>query len=159
MQINLTKLVENNPKNTGFLYNDFYEDLDFQTATNAFPYNKQTNKLDLQSSQDVNAVLNSFVNIMNTDPGEKLLNPLLGINFKKYLFAPITQMTLLQIAQELTEKVPKQDRRIVLKNVRVTGVPDENTVVISLQIVVPTLNNQVLPIQGRLTENGFTVTS
>jgi phage baseplate assembly protein W len=155
MPINLSSLLKTKKQDNTPLYRDIAGDLSFDANPTIFPFGQARNKTDIKTSLNEYAVLNSFVNIMNTTPGEKLLNPELGINFKKYLFAPITQATLMEIARDLTEKLPQQEPRLRLRNVMVNGIPDQHTILIDLEIIIPSLNNAALPVRGALSENGF----
>lgn len=157
VQINLNNILKSQKKVDTSLYRDLFSDLVFTEVPSNFPITKVASKNDIKTVINQFAVLNSFVNIMNTSPGEKILNPELGINLKKYLFAPITQTILIEIARDITEKLPQQEPRLRTKNVYVQGFPEENLITVDMEIIIPTLNNVSLPIKGHITDHGFSL--
>ena len=81
------------PSNEQYLYKDIKLDLSLGTVRGDLPANKAKNTTDIEDHRDLDAIIQSVKNIFNTTPGQKLLNPFLGVNLSGYLFEPITTQT------------------------------------------------------------------
>ena len=77
--------IEQKSLQDGYLYKDIKFDLDFSRYVKPELYS-QSGPKDLAEIQDGQAVINSVKNILTTTPGQKLLNPLLGLDFRSYLY-------------------------------------------------------------------------
>ena len=55
----------------------------------------------------VEAIKHNIKSLLNTEPGERLLQPTIGVNLKKYLFEPIEEETYLAIEDEIVNKFGK----------------------------------------------------
>tara|TARA_Y100000034_G_scaffold103310_1_gene128750 strand:+ start:134 stop:589 length:456 start_codon:yes stop_codon:yes gene_type:complete len=54
----------------------------------------------------IEAIKNNIRNLVNTHQGERLMQPALGLNLKKYLFEPvISDDTILSLQKDLTETI------------------------------------------------------
>ena len=149
-----TTEVENALK-AGFLYKDIGFDLKPAFTNNVELY-KDSEKKDIAPIYDANAILNSLRNILTTSPGEKLLNPLFGLDLRDYLFEPVTETRAFFLGTDLYDGLVDQVPRIVLDNVSVVAVPDEMTYEITLQISIPSLNINGLSLRGVLNNDGYT---
>ena len=54
------------------------------------------------TSTTIEAVKNNIRNLLNTNQGERLFQPNIGINLRQYLFGQITEDTLLQIQESIS---------------------------------------------------------
>jgi len=139
----------------GYLFKDLKLDLQISAPGSDALHAKSDNK-DLLSDFDVDAVLNSIKNILTTTPGEKLLNPLLGLDFRRFLFEGITESLAFFIGQAILAGLVVQEPRVEVERVFVEGVPDENLYDITLAISIPTLKVYDITLRGVLNNNGFT---
>jgi phage baseplate assembly protein W len=140
----------------GYLYKDLFLDLVPEVY-----YNKQLNKnitlRDVQGSYDLQAIKNSIINIFLTSPGQKILNPLFGLDLRRYLFDPINSSTAYMIKYDIDTKLPEQEPRIELINVEVDAITDAQEYYIAMQINVPSLNAYGITLKSLLNSNGYYV--
>ena len=113
------------------------------------------NNSDIQNIDDIAAIEQSVKNILNTSPGEKLLNPYLGLNLKHFLFDPITKQTGDDIARAIYSGLAQQEPRINVTKVQVVGNVSEESYEITIAIEIPSLNNNRGFITGSLSSDGF----
>lgn len=72
---------------------------------------------DLLKVTDEQAIATSIGNILQTSNYERLFNPALGCNLKKYLFEPIDDITTNNIREEITKSITNFERRCELLDV------------------------------------------
>lgn len=137
-----------------------YKDIRFDIAFDAgivSDLSEKSSSRDLQSLFDVEAVVNSVKNILTTTPGQKLLNPDLGLDFRKFLFENISEDIAFFIGEQILLGLAVQEPRINIEDIEVIGIPDENQYNISMNISIPSLNTFNLNLKGALNNNGFTL--
>jgi len=69
----------------------------------------------------VDAVKNNIKSLLNTNVGERFLQPTLGLNLKKYLFEPITESTNLLIEDEIVGSFRKWLPFVDIKDLKITS--------------------------------------
>lgn len=72
-------------------------DLPFRKSTGEQGYFAST-------STTIEAVKNNIRNLLNTYEGERLMQPILGINLRQYLFNQITEETVISIQNDILDK-------------------------------------------------------
>ena len=139
----------------GFVYSDIHMDLDLE-YTDRSSIGATAEKRDVRMDFDLAAIKNSITNILTTAPGEKILNPPFGLDFRDYLFDPISDTTAELIKARIQEGLRDQEPRIVF-NQEPTVEPDEtnNQYTIELVIGVPFLELSELLFLGLLKFDGF----
>lgn len=67
----------------------------------------------------------NLINLILTDPGEKILNPTFGVGLRRYIFEPDIDQDILQdiIQTQINRNIPY----VTLNNVTVQNDPDKNT--------------------------------
>lgn len=140
-----------------FRYKDIKLDIQIGDVRNSRIGNVATNTVDIQSLNDFDSVKQSINNIFNTTPGEKLLNPYLGINLKQYLFYPVNETTGKLIAETILRGLIKQEPRVRVDKVQIVGYPDEQEFQITLALRLPNLNNKRTTFNGILNTDGITL--
>lgn len=139
---------------SGALYRDLLLDLKVN-----YTQNKQLEKRreikDLQRSEDIGAVKNSLFNLFTTMPGQKILNPIFGLNLTQYLFVPISVTQARIIGEAIFTGVRKFEPRVLVRNINVETDYENNQYNIFMIIDVPTLNIQGLGLKGILNESGY----
>lgn len=140
-----------------YIYKDVKLDIIIGDIRNSKIGNVQDNTVDIQDLNDFDAIKQSLNNILVTVPGEKLLNPYLGINLKKYLFMPITEDTGQMIAETILRGLAKQEPRVRVEKVQIVGYPDDHEFDITLILRLPTLNNKRTAFNGTLNSDGITL--
>lgn len=161
MAINLniikpSKEIENSIK-VGYIYKDVDFDLVYGYTTNKELFSSSEKK-DLKAIYDASAILNSLKNILTTSPGEKLLNPLFGLDLRDYLFESVTETKGYFLADEILTKLPLQEERVIINSVDVVVNPDDQEYVINLDIGIPTLNIPSISLKGVLNNDGYVIT-
>jgi hypothetical protein len=72
------------------IYKDLHLDLSLDyTLSNELEKDLQIT--DITADNNVGAIRNALISLLTTSPGEKILNPLFGINFGDLLFLPVTE--------------------------------------------------------------------
>ena len=69
----------------------------------------------------VDAVKNNIKSLVNTERGERILQPTIGLNLKKYLFEPITQDTNLLIEDEIISTFKKWLPFVKIEDLKITS--------------------------------------
>ena len=94
--IKLDELKRSKAEIKSLQQNYLYKDIQFDLKLNKFikrDLYATPQPPDLAELTDARAVVNSVKNILTTAPGEKLLNPTLGLDLRYYLFEPINPST------------------------------------------------------------------
>jgi phage baseplate assembly protein W len=102
-----------------------WRDLDF-----AFKANPNTN--DIAFISEVNAVKQSILNILKTNHGEKLFEPLFGANLIAYLFENINQITAIAIKNSIYDAIENYEPRAEIVSLVIT--PNEGANAISIML-------------------------
>lgn len=139
---------------SGAIFRDLLLDLKVN-----YTQNKQLEKRreikDLQRSEDIGAIKNSLFNLFTTMPGQKILNPIFGLNLTQYLFVPISVTQARIIGEAIFTGIRKFEPRVLVRNINVETDYDNNQYNIFIIIDVPTLNIQGLGLKGVLSESGY----
>jgi hypothetical protein len=142
------------PKQRRYAYTDLEADLKIDyTKTN--PLNNFREQKDIVADYDVNAIKNSIFNLFTTIPGQKLLNPIFGLNLLQFLFTGITANNAKLLGDTILRGIIKFEPRVSVDKINV--VPDEETqqYIIGLVLSVPSLNITGLQIKSTLSESGY----
>jgi len=114
------------------IYRDLFKDLTQN------PINQ-----DLSVRVDEDAVKESIKNLILTDKGERLMQPLIGGNIRAMLFENNTPATLKMIQEQVRETIEEYEPRAAVIDVQVTSQIDDNVVRVTIYFYV---NNQEQPI-------------
>ena len=148
------KKLEDSSLERNYLYKDLLLDLRMDVF-----YNEQLQKgqqlRDVKPLFDLEAVKNSITNFFLTAPGQKILNPLFGIDLRRHLFEQVSSFEETWIRADIETHLPNQEPRIELENVDVIARPDQNRFDIYLKINVPSLNAYGITLEGRLNNEGY----
>jgi len=140
--------------NKDILYKDLRLDLQLN-----YTKNKQLLKTkeikDIQNSENIEAIKNSLFNLFTTIPGQKILNPIYGLNLTQYLFIGVTAANARLIGEAIFSGIQKYEPRIVIKNINIVPEFDNNQYNITLVIDVPTLNIGGVTLEGILSDSGY----
>ena len=138
-----------------FTFADMKMDLEIGEVLTNIPIGNTKNKRDARALYDVEAIKSSVENIFNTTPGEKILNPTLGIDLKKFLFSPMTERTARDIANTIVRGLNRQEPRVTVTKISVHGARDENTYYITFVLGLPHLKAAEIIADGKLNSSGF----
>ena len=139
---------------SGYLYKDVKLDLKSTRFGKPQLYSEETLK-DLDELQDGQAVINSVKNILTTTPGQKLLNPTLGLDFRSYLFEPVNSTTSYFLAQFIVSNLGMQEPRVQLESVSIEGIEDQNQYDIEIKYGIPKLDIYDLSLNATLNKDGY----
>ena len=139
---------------SSYIYKDIEFDLEPNFTKNT-EFLKRREIKDLRASQDIAAIKNSLFNLFTTQPGQKILNPIYGLNLTQYLFSALSQTNARIIGQSILEGVNSYEPRVEIQNVNVEVDYDNNQYNISLLLNVPSLNIKGVTLKGTLSQSGY----
>lgn len=156
--IKIDSVAVSKAEETALKRNYLYKDL-FLDLKNSYSYNTQLNRKeelkDIAGIYDIESIKNSIANALLTSPGEKILNPLFGIDLRRFIFEPVDIFTTREIRADIEENLPRFEPRVQLEQVEVEALPEQQQYNIQLQINVPTLNVYGLSLRSVLNSNGY----
>ena len=165
--IKLNSLTERPTKsNKGYVYNDL--NLDFTPVYNnpSFGAYTQHNELlhnseivDIVADYDLGAIRNSIKNLFTTIPGQKILNPLFGLNLIQYVFEACDEDMASLIGNEIVAGITTFEPRIALIKVTVIAQPEDQQYNITIAFRVPAIGSTSFYLNGVLSTSGFVYTS
>lgn len=136
------------------IYKDIRLDLNIGFEREARLHSKNT-VMDIQASNDVHAVKNSLYNLFTTIPGQKILNPVYGLNLLQFVFTGITDINANLMGNLILEGVGKFEPRLVVKKIFIFPDIENQTYEIGLRLDVPSLNVEGISLRGAISESGF----
>jgi len=95
---------------------------------------------DIKASFDIAAISNSLSNLFNTLPGQRFLFPKYGLNFKQFLFSPITVDNAELIGRKIFNGIKIYEPRVTPIRVNVDADEDNNQYDITVILEIPLLN-------------------
>jgi phage baseplate assembly protein W len=84
------------------------------------------------TSTTIEAVKNNIRNLLNTNQGERLFQPNIGINLRQYLFGQITEETLLQIEESISSTFNFWLPFVQIQNINLKNGTNANSIVIDI---------------------------
>jgi phage baseplate assembly protein W len=102
-----------------------YKDLDF-----TFKQNPNTNDVGIKKNND--AVIQSCLNILRTNHGERPFNYNFGANLRAYLFENMTNITAANISTSVNLALKNWEPRIEVLNTNIQAKADDNEVFITV---------------------------
>lgn len=91
---------------------------------------------DILKKTDENAIAQSIGNLLQTSHYERLFNPELGCNLKRYLFEPIDNITTNNIIEEITKTIVNYETRVQLLDVTANPDYDKNGYDVSIKFII-----------------------
>lgn len=137
-----------------YLYSDLKLDLSLKFEKNAKLYSVDKTK-DILMSTDLEAVKNSLYNLFNTLPGQKILNPIYGLNLLQFIFTGITPNNAKILGDTILQGILKFEPRVNVTNIYVVPQYDDNQYDIYLTLDVPSLNISNITLEGVLSKDGY----
>lgn len=111
------------------IYADFFADLR-QTATLS----------DIARQTNEDSVKAAIRHLLQTDRGERLMQPELGSDIRRMLFENFSAQTLTILRDYIEDTITQYEPRANLIDIQVSGIPDQNA--INVQIVFSVINNE-----------------
>ena len=111
------------------------------------------------TSTTIEAVKNNIRNLLLTQRGERLMQPSLGLNLRKFLFEPIRQEDQVAIQEEIIETISFWLPFVVINKINVSSFDDnetydKNTITVSIDFSIkqdPSTLNSVQVLLGGTT--------
>jgi hypothetical protein len=116
-----------------------YSDLNFLFKINP----TLSSKGDISKVSGILAVKQSVMNILRTNHGERLFNPLFGANLRVFLFENITRVTMVAIANQIKRAIYQDEPRVNVLNVNIKSDAHSHTIDILLTVQVVATNEVV----------------
>ena len=113
-----------------------YKDLDF-----TFKQNPNTNDVGIKKNNA--AVIQSCLNILRTNNGERPFNYNFGANLRSYLFENMNQITAANMASSINVALKNYEPRIEVLNTNIQSQPDDNEIYITITGRVKSTNEIV----------------
>ena len=138
------------------LFKDLHLDLVLNTSRNN-QLAKDPEVRDLEADVNINAIQNSIISLLTTSPGEKILNPIFGIDFGDLLFLPVSESRAEVIGEGIIEVIEKFEPRMSLINLEITPKIEDQTYICNFTYSIPRFDNERISFKGRLSQSGFYV--
>lgn len=127
---------------------------DVDTSIPTIGSGKSTRPSDISAAIDLNAIKNSLVNLFNTSPGERMLLPDYGMDIRRHVFEPITELRGFAIGREIKDGIQRWEPRIAVFGIAVEGDPERHEYYIQIDLGVPFIS-QKLQLQSLINREGF----
>ena len=135
-----------------------YTDLKLDLSIGRNVYNeleREYQSFDIETDNNLAAIRNSFISILTTSPGEKILNPRFGINFGDLLFLQVTEDRGMIIGEAIVDNVRRFEPRITILSLEVIANAENQDYTINFAFTIPQFNDQKFTIKGELSDTGF----
>lgn len=136
-------------------YRDLHLDLTEQEAPKSQTLYGTGTNIDLKTSVDEGAIMNSLRNLFNTTPGQKLLDPEYGLNLSEWLFEPASEQVARSIGETIQQGVTRYEPRVLIDHIDIVVVPEQNQYEIELIMTIPSLNIISKAYKAILEQPGF----
>lgn len=101
---------------------------------------KNSNKTDVLTNIDENAVFGSINNLFNYTPGQRMLLPTYGMDLSSLLYEPMNTKTAESLGVAIQNALTRWEPRAVIKEIEVTPDYDDNTYYIVIKFRIKNLN-------------------
>jgi len=136
------------------LFTDLKLDLEINTVRDPRLESKNVIK-DVVASYNIDAIKNSLFNLFTTVPGQKILNPIYGLNLMQFLFTGINEVNARSIGDLILKGIQRFEPRLQIKKIFVIPDTENHTYEIGLRLDVPSLNITGISLKGVLSESGY----
>lgn len=156
--VKITSLPKIREYQRDFAYADLHLDLVTSYTSRSEVYATEEN-LDVRIDYDIGAIRNSIINIMITSPGEKILNPTLGIDLRDLLFEPVSEDVRETIVERIQIGLVEQEPRVeFFEPPEVISDEENEQYTVNLKLIVPLLDQEnIIGLTGLLNFEGFTI--
>lgn len=97
-----------------------------------------TGKKDIAILTNEQSVLESLNNILTTEPGQRVMEPLFGCPLQQYVFEPIDAFTTVSLRNTITNSINKYENRIDNLAVSVEPLEDDSSYNINISFNIKT---------------------
>jgi phage baseplate assembly protein W len=110
-----------------------YSDIDIELT-------RDDNTGDIVKDQDIDAIINSISNIMQTSPGSRRMIPEFANNPDSLLFDPIDEITAKKIGDITVDSIELWDDRVYIRGLDIQPISDKNMYACRLKMIVKSNN-------------------
>ncbi len=105
------------------------------------PFRIQPNAVgDVGPTDALTAIRQSLFNILNTSPGQRIINPRFGCNVRQYLFEPLDEQTASRLGQTIKNAFINFEKRITVTKVNVIIDEDKQLFEVNVFYFIPSLS-------------------
>lgn len=152
-----SNITLNHAKAVNYVYSDLKLDIELSETTED-QINAKPNNNDLKRIVNLECVLTSLRNIFNSTYCSRLLDPDISVDFRSYLFEPITEARAFFIGYDICNIIPIYEPRVTIESVEVTPYVNEDCYLIKLAITIPSLDTNI-SITSFLSRDGYTLSA
>lgn len=154
-KIVIDQLPKNYNNQKPYVYADLHLDLQEKYTIND-PMNQRPDINDFRLDYDLDAIKNSIRTLFLTSPGEKILDPLYGLDLRQFVFEPVLASRSFDLQRIIKAEINRYEPRVNVVAVDVIPVFDDNAYQINISIDVPGLGITGVIFSGMLNRNGYT---
>lgn len=105
-----------------------YSDIDFNFIANP------NIEFDVAVLTEIDSVRQSVLNILRTNHGEKLFDPLFGANLTGFLFEMVDHVTAAAMSTGIEQALKRDEPRVNVVNINIKGMPDSNAIDLTVTV-------------------------
>lgn len=102
----------------------------------SFKFQSHPRTQDLVRVIDSEAIKQSVLNIINTNPGEVPFNPDFGTDIRELLFEPINQLAAVQLRSRIQIALENFERRITVNRINITPNSDSYVYIVEINYTI-----------------------
>jgi phage baseplate assembly protein W len=138
IKIKSLEQAANNYKSVEYVYKDLALDVR-QSVLISPEFKTPIPGVDIKASINLEAIVNSLINLFNTLPGQRFLFPEYGLDLRQFLFTPITDFNARVLGEKIYQHVEIYEPRVIPKQVNVQPLIDSNQYNIEIVLELPEL--------------------
>lgn len=154
-KIVIDQLPKNYNNQKPFVYADLHLDLQEQYTIND-NMNQRPEINDFRLDYDLDAIKTSLRTLFLTSPGEKILDPLYGLDLRPFVFEPVTTNKSFDLQRIVKSEINRYEPRVNVIGVDVVPMFDDNAYQISINLNIPGLSIGGVIFSGMLNRSGYT---
>lgn len=152
-----SNITLNHEKAINYTYSDVKFDLELSETTEDF-INAKSNSKDLKRITNVECIITSLRNIFNSVYCSRLLDPDIFIDFRSYLFEPISQSVAFFIGYDICNRLPAYEPRVSIEGVNISPDAENDCYRITLTLNIPSLDTTI-SLKSLLNKEGYVLTA
>lgn len=154
--LNINYIRRPNVAKSGHLYCDLHLDIENDYKVKGNFTKEATQLVDIKVSYDEYAIRNSLNALLNTNPGQRLLLPEFGVNLKRYIFSPVSDVNAEAIGEFILQAIERWEPRVSVEEIKIVPNIDAQSYEITLDLYIPSLGKRVAFVNELVRGEGFT---
>ena len=143
------------PSEAGGIFKDISLDFSLDSTGGNKALFGSSVKRDMKVDTDYKAISNSLINIFNTTPGEKILNPRFGVNLARYLFEPVSEEIAGVIGDVILQGIELYEPRVTVTHIDIISDPEQHQYEINIHLGIVALEERQFTFSGTLNSEGL----